>query len=81
MSLDRAVHLSQRRRRAVAAALGIGVQTSWDFAPDYGAAQRYIRSHLDLGDLERLARYPPVRRATRPAAEGVGSDVAWQPEP
>jgi hypothetical protein len=29
--------------------------------PAYGAAQRYIRNHMDLGDLEQLARFPPVR--------------------
>jgi Choline sulfatase enzyme C terminal len=64
-ALDRDVRLSQRRRRAVSRALGTGVQTSWDVAPAYGAAQRYIRNHRDLGDLEQLARFPPA--VQRPA--------------
>jgi choline-sulfatase len=80
-SLNRDVRLSQRRRRAVSTALGIGTQTSWDFAPAYGAAQRYIRSHMDLGDLEQLARFPPVPRGTRLSHDGIGSDQAWQAEP
>lgn len=36
--------------------------TSLHFAKD-GTADihdRYIRSHMDLDDLERMARYPPV---------------------
>jgi choline-sulfatase len=71
-ALDRDVRLSQRRRRAVGAALGTGVQTSWDFAPAYGAEQRYIRNHMDLGDLEQLARFPPVRSGAHQPADGSG---------
>jgi choline-sulfatase len=59
-ALDRAVRLSQRRRRAVDAALRAGSQAPWDFAPAYDAAHRYIRGHMDLADLERQARYPPA---------------------
>src|SRR5262249_49811745 len=36
-ALDRAVRLSQRRRRAVHAALRTGVQAPWDFTPAYDA--------------------------------------------
>src|SRR5215831_17276441 len=60
-ALDRAVRLSQRRRRAVHAALRTGVQAPWDFTPAYDAPHRYIRGHMDLADLERQARYPPAR--------------------
>jgi choline-sulfatase len=60
-ALDREVRLSQQRRLAVARALGTGVQTPWDFSPPYDAARRYIRNHMDLGDLEEMARFPPVR--------------------
>ena len=80
-ALDRAVRLSQRRRRAVAAALGTGTPTPWDFGPAYGADRRYIRNHMDLGDLERLARFPPVRRGTGQSADGIGMDQDWQAEP
>ena len=55
---------SQQRRIAVVNALGNGVQPSWDFAPSYDASRRYIRNHMDLGDLERVARYPPVSGVT-----------------
>src|SRR5262245_55618045 len=56
-TLDREVRQSQQRRIAVAAALRTGHQVSWDFNPAYGASRRYIRNHMDLGDLERMARY------------------------
>jgi choline-sulfatase len=45
----------------VSKALGTGVQTSWDFTPTYDASRRYIRNHMDLNDLEEMARFPPVR--------------------
>jgi choline-sulfatase len=60
--LDLAVRTSQRGRAAVAAALAIGVETSWDYEPPYDADRRYIRNHADLGDLESMARFPPVSR-------------------
>jgi choline-sulfatase len=60
-ALDHEVRLSQQRRLAVARALGTGMQNPWDFSPPYDAARRYIRNHMDLGDLEEMARFPPVR--------------------
>jgi choline-sulfatase len=62
-ALDRDVRQSQQRRFAVSEALGTGVPAPWDFTPAYDASRRYIRNHMDLGDLEELARFPPVRRA------------------
>jgi choline-sulfatase len=62
-ALDAEVRLSQRRRRAVTRALGTGVQAPWDFSPSYDGARRYIRNHMDLGTLEDMARFPPVRLA------------------
>jgi choline-sulfatase len=59
--LDREVRESQHRRFAVRRALGTGVQAPWDFAPAYDASRRYIRNHMDLADLEDMARFPPVR--------------------
>jgi choline-sulfatase len=63
--LDAAVRASQRRRRAVHAAMGVGRRTEWDFNPLYGASQRYIRNHTDLNDQEARARFPAVE-ARRP---------------
>ena len=61
-TLDREVRQSQQRRIAVSEALGTGTQTPWDFTPAYDASRRYIRNHMDLGDLEEMARFPPVER-------------------
>jgi choline-sulfatase len=58
-AVDREVRLSQQRRHAVARALGTGVQAPWDFSPPYDAGRRYIRNHMDLGELEAMARFPP----------------------
>jgi choline-sulfatase len=61
-ALDREVRQSQQRRLAVTRALGTGLQTPWDFTPAYDASRRYIRNHMDLADLEEMARFPPVQR-------------------
>ncbi len=58
--LDGQIRLSQRRRRAVSAALAAGAAAPRAYAPAYDASRRYIRSHLPLGDLELMARYPPA---------------------
>jgi choline-sulfatase len=63
-TIDREVRESQQRRMAVVRALGMGAETSWDFSPPYDASRRYVRNYMDLGDLERMARYPPVGRIT-----------------
>ncbi len=60
--LDREVRLSQRRRHTVSKALGTGIPAPWDFTPAYDAPSRYIRNHMDLGELEEMARFPQVRR-------------------
>jgi choline-sulfatase len=65
-ALEAEVRLSQQRRIAVTAALGTGTQIPWDYTPAYGASRRYIRNHAGLGELEVLARYPPVRRGAEP---------------
>jgi choline-sulfatase len=61
-ALDREVRLSQRRRIAVSEALGTGTPAPWDFTPAYDASRRYIRNHMDLADLEEMARFPPAER-------------------
>ncbi|MGI9007957.1 MAG: choline-sulfatase [Streptosporangiaceae bacterium] len=58
--LDEQVRLSQRRRRAVTAALRTGIPACWDYGPAYDASRRYVRNHLPLGELELMARYPPL---------------------
>jgi choline-sulfatase len=68
-ALDGEVRQSQQRRFAVGEALGIGTQAPWDFAPAYGASRRYIRGHMNLADLEEMARFPPVERRA-PFADG-----------
>jgi choline-sulfatase len=50
---------SQRRRRLVYNALRQGKHTPWDFQPFQDAARKYMRNHLDLNVMERMARFPP----------------------
>ena len=45
----------------VDAALNIGEIRAWDFQPLRDAARQYIRNSAALDDLERIARFPPVR--------------------
>ncbi|CAK7264718.1 hypothetical protein SEPCBS57363_001222 [Sporothrix epigloea] len=61
-SITKAVRLSQRQRQLVWPALKTGMFTSWDFNPQDDGREKYIRSHMDLDNLERRARYPPVDR-------------------
>jgi len=51
---------TQRRRRFVAAALKQGRWESWDYKVPENSQNKYIRSHMDLDDLELRARYPQV---------------------
>ena len=69
-ALDREVRQSQRRRIAVSEALGTGTPAPWDFTPAYDASRRYIRNHMNLGDLEEMARFPPTGRRTPPPDRG-----------
>jgi choline-sulfatase len=57
-ALHKQVIDSQHRRRLVYRALRSGRHTPWDFQPYQDASQKYMRNHLDLGVLERTARYP-----------------------
>ncbi len=55
----------QARRRFVGAALRSGQFTPWDYTPPADGSTQYMRNHLDLNDVERLARWPrddPARR-------------------
>ncbi len=51
---------SQRRRRLIANAMTTGQRTAWDFQPHRDATNQYMRNHMELDDLERTARFPPV---------------------
>src|SRR5262249_44060505 len=77
--LDREVRQSQRRRIAVSSALRAGTPASWDFTPAYDASRRYIRNHMGLSDLERMARYPPARQ--RPSPDGCLKDCVRRSRP
>lgn len=50
----------QRQRRLVHSALKTGVWTPWDYKVPDDSQSKYIRSHMDLDDLERRARFPIV---------------------
>jgi choline-sulfatase len=48
----------QARRRLVGAALRTGVVTPWEYEPPQEGRNQYMRNHLDLNEVERLARFP-----------------------
>ena len=54
---------SQQRRLFVTEALKVGAHHPWDHQPFEDASQRFMRNTIDLDDLERRARFPPVRTA------------------
>jgi choline-sulfatase len=60
--LDARIRVSQRRRRLVDAALSKGKIHAWDFQPFRDASKQYVRNSMDLDDIERNARFPPVAR-------------------
>lgn len=59
-SITQDVLKRQRQRRFAHSALRKGAWTSWDYKVDDNSQNKYIRSHMDLDDLERRARYPIV---------------------
>jgi choline-sulfatase len=48
----------QARRRLVGSALRQGVVTAWEYDPPQDGRNQYMRNHLDLNEVERLARFP-----------------------
>ena len=50
----------QRQRRFCFSALKQGKLNSWDYRVPHDSRDKYIRSHMGLGDLEHRARYPDV---------------------
>ncbi|KAK0731331.1 alkaline-phosphatase-like protein [Lasiosphaeris hirsuta] len=67
---------SQRKRRLVWTALRKGHFTSWDFNPQDDGREKYIRSHIPLDDLERMARYPFVDANGRETGSVLLTDQA-----
>lgn len=74
-AITKDVLASQRRRRLVWGALKMGKFTSWDHNPIDDGREKYIRSHMDLDDLERMARYPPVDTYGRETATLVADQA------
>ncbi|EJL28887.1 choline-sulfatase [Novosphingobium sp. AP12] len=62
-AIERDVIASQRQRRVVSSANATGRLQSWDWNPPRDASREYIRSHMDLEELEAVARFPRVRGA------------------
>jgi choline-sulfatase len=59
-ALHAAVIASQRRRHLVHEASCAGRRTPWDFQPVRDASRLYVRNDRELGDLEAIARFPPL---------------------
>lgn len=59
-SITQDVLKRQRQRRFCHSALREGKWTSWDYSVPDNSQDKYIRSHMDLDDLERRARFPIV---------------------
>ncbi len=57
-TIRRDVIASQHRRRFVSRALMTGRHTPWDYDPPQDAANRFMRNHLDLNDVEAKSRFP-----------------------
>lgn len=59
-SITHDVLLCQRRRRFVDSSLRQGRWEVWDYKVPENSQDKYIRSHMDLDDLELRARFPAV---------------------
>ena len=57
-ALEGEVLADQAERRLLTKALRSGRFTPWDYSPPCDGTQQYMRNHLDLNDVERLARWP-----------------------
>ncbi len=52
---------TQKRRRAVHAAMEAGAWTSWDYSPPRDAAQEFVRNTVSWDDVLHRMQYPPPR--------------------
>lgn len=57
-AFDTAVRESQARRWVVYPALRNGTYHPWEFEPRQNAAERFMRNHMDLNQLEDSKRFP-----------------------
>jgi choline-sulfatase len=57
-ALDIAVRSSQRERHFITQALRKGTFAPWEYTPPRNGSAEYMRNHLDLNEVERLARWP-----------------------
>jgi choline-sulfatase len=57
-ALDAAVRSSQRERHFITQALRQGTFTPWEYTSPRNGSAEYMRNHLDLNEVERLARWP-----------------------
>jgi len=53
---------TQRRRRAVHAAMQAGRRTAWDHRPERDAAEEFVRTHVSWDDVVHRMQYPPPKR-------------------
>ena len=53
---------TQRRRRAVHAAMEQGLMVSWDYQPRRDASQEFVRNHMDWTVAAERTRFPPFHR-------------------
>jgi choline-sulfatase len=61
-AIDAQVRASQQRRHLVYAALRQGRFEPWDYSPPTHAADRFMRNHMDLNEVEARARGPGRQR-------------------
>ncbi|MEO0495326.1 MAG: choline-sulfatase [Actinomycetota bacterium] len=63
-AIRRDVLASQRRRRAVHAAMSAGRRVDWDYQPRRDASEEYVRNHMDWTAAAATTRFPPIDGAT-----------------
>ncbi|KAK1076047.1 hypothetical protein LTR33_009295 [Friedmanniomyces endolithicus] len=68
----------QRQRRLCHSALKQGLWTPWDYKVPDDSQNKYIRSHMDLDELERRARFPIVDMHSRTLIKPSSSSAAQQ---
>ena len=59
-ALRHAVIATQKSRRALHAAMGVGSGEHWDYNPPSDASQQYVRNHMDWTVAAAKYRYPPA---------------------
>ena len=60
---------SQRRRRAVHAAMQMGKAPSWDWQPPRDASNEWMRTHMNWDVVTARSRWPPLKEAAEDLPE------------